>query len=114
MTGNKSYLIGLAASAALVLAAYVLVQIHVQSHHAALTHEFLRWGLLVLAFIQALVQLRYFLHLSPRTRWQLTVLTAALGVIFIIVIGSVWIMDHLNDRMSPGQMQNYMSDQGSF
>ena len=37
-----------------------------------------------------------------------------LGIVLIIVGGSVWIMNNLNYRMTPQQMEQYLKSQDSL
>jgi cytochrome o ubiquinol oxidase operon protein cyoD len=110
-TGRKamsSYIIGFVASLILTIAAYLLV-----------TQQFLQNGalvfiLLVFAFVQLIVQLLFFLHLGreSKPRWQLYFLISTVGVIVLVVAGSIWIMHHLN-YMTPMQMDKaIIKDEG--
>ncbi|HEV7952183.1 MAG TPA: cytochrome o ubiquinol oxidase subunit IV [Candidatus Saccharimonadales bacterium] len=71
--------------------------------------------LAVLASIQLVVQLLFFLHLGsePKPRWKLVSFIFAFIVLGIIVFGSLWIMFDLNSRMmmSPTDMMKYMNRQ---
>lgn len=69
--------------------------------------------LCVLAVVQMVVQLVYFLHLGeevgPRYRFASFLLMAVL--LLIVVVGSLWIMYHLNENMmnmTPEQKNEYM------
>lgn len=101
----KSYLTGFVLSIALTLVAYFAVVNHY--HIAAL-------AILVLAIIQLLVQMIFFLHLGKGedATWNLVVFFSATAIILILVIGSIWIMNHLNYNMTPQDINNYMNDQG--
>ncbi len=63
-----------------------------------------------LAMVQLVVQLVFFLHLGQETkpRWNLLMFVSAVSIIFILVTGSIWIMNHLNYNMSPKQMNEYL------
>ena len=91
----KSYIIGFIVSLGLTLASYFLVTAHV------LSGWFLGLAVGLLAMIQVAVQLLLFLHLGdePKPRWNLMAFFFMLGVIAIIVLGSLWIIENLNDRM---------------
>jgi cytochrome o ubiquinol oxidase subunit IV len=58
----------------------------------------------------------FFLHLGRETRprWKLAVFLFMLGVILILVFGSLWIMTNLNYRMMPKQMVQYMNSQAGL
>jgi len=108
----KSYLTGFITSVALTLLAYALITIHINSHHKTFSHPFLLYSVISLAIIQLVIQLAYFLHLNKgeNSRWNLIIFTSTIAIILILVIGSVWIMDHLNYNMSPQQQQDYMNN----
>jgi cytochrome o ubiquinol oxidase operon protein cyoD len=67
----------------------------------------------VLALVQMVVQLIYFLHLGDETgpRYKLVSFVSMVGILAIIVGGSLWIMQNLNYnmmQMSPDEKSNYM------
>lgn len=55
----------------------------------------------VLALTQLVVQLIFFLHLSDekKPRWQSLSFTVMAIILGIIVVGSIWIMYHMNYNM---------------
>ena len=55
------------------------------------------------AFVQIIVHMIYFLHLSPRAEggWQLMALIFTLIVLVIALSGSLWVMYHLDLNMMP-------------
>jgi cytochrome o ubiquinol oxidase operon protein cyoD len=112
------YSIGFLFSLLLTLAAYIVVQVHVSSAHSIISHEFLISTILVLAFIQLGVQLFFFLHLdfgNSGNRWKLGIFISTFALVLLVVVGSLWIMDHLNYNMTPAQIDQYMQDQqGGF
>lgn len=67
------------------------------------------WGpavpvaLIVLAIAQMGVHLVFFLHVTtgPDNTNNVLALAYGLMVVFLLVIGSIWIMDHLNANMMP-------------
>jgi cytochrome o ubiquinol oxidase operon protein cyoD len=69
----------------------------------------------VLACVQFVVQVVYFLHLAEKgaSHERLLMLCLAGVVVAILVGGSVWIMLSLNGRMMPDQqqMEHYMQAQ---
>lgn len=105
----RAYVAGFILSIALTFLAY-----WVATHHA-LTMPGMLFALGALAIIQAAVQLLCFLHMSKEGSWRERLLiSGAIGiVIFILVVGSIWIMSTLNSRMMPSQIQmdQYMQDQ---
>ena len=60
-------------------------------------------ALIVLAIAQMGVHLVFFLHITTGPDNTNNVLALAFGilVVFLIVAGSIWIMDHLNQNMMP-------------
>jgi cytochrome o ubiquinol oxidase operon protein cyoD len=104
MPSLKSYLAGFISSVVLTLAAYFAVVNHV--HNALVI-------ILSLAVIQVVIQLIFFLHLGKGqdASWNLVVFFSTFTIILILVIGSIWIMGHLNYNMTPQDIQNYMNDQ---
>ncbi len=57
--------------------------------------------ILVLAVLQAIVQCICFLHLwrEKGLPWNLIMFTSTIGMAFIIIAFSIWIMHHLNYNM---------------
>ncbi len=103
----KTYITGYILSVALTLTAYLLVKEHTFDRRALIA------GVAVLAISQFIVQMLFFLHLGLETkpRWKLVVMGFMLGVILIIVFGSLWIMYNLNYRMTPQQVNHYLKSQ---
>lgn len=104
----KSYVTGFVWSIGLTLIAYSLV---VQDRF---TRSTIVATIVALALIQFLVQLLYFLHLGTETkpRWKLFVFLFMVMVVAILVFGSLWIMNNLNYRMTPQQVNTYLNNQG--
>lgn len=68
------------------------------------------------ALLQMGLQLMFFLHLGEETRPRLKLMAFGfmLLILLIIVVGTLWIMNHLNYRMiemSPQQKDDYMTVQ---
>ena len=108
----KLYAAGFIFSMALTIMAYHLVVYHL------LPAMILLVTILVLAFVQLAVQLIFFLHLNQekRPRWNLVMFITTFGLILIVVVGSIWIMNHLNYNMmsSPQQIEQYTQSQDGF
>lgn len=106
---TRSYTIGFLGSIILTITAFVLVENHTFSKWVII------WFIASLAFIQFLVQLIFFMHLGkePKPRWKLMVFLFMVGVVGILVIGSLWIMSNLNYRMidSPHAVNQYLNNQ---
>lgn len=104
------YILGFVASLALTLMAYLLV-----TRRAAST-DTLMAIICGLAVIQFLVQMVFFLHIGEerKPRWKQMVMWFMFAIIFLIIGGSIWIMNNLNTRMTPKQMQQYMKSQDAL
>jgi cytochrome o ubiquinol oxidase operon protein cyoD len=106
----KSYATGFIASLALTAIAYLLVS------HKVSGGGVLIFYIIGLALVQLFVQLIYFLHLGreSRPRWNITVFSFAAMVVLILVLGSLWIMNHLNYHHEPAaqQDQSIIKDEG--
>jgi cytochrome o ubiquinol oxidase operon protein cyoD len=106
----RNYVIGYVTSIFLTLNAYFVVTRHVS----------LKWVMVSIvigiAMIQFVVQMFFFLHLGreSKPRWKLLVFFFMLLVVSILVFGSLWIMNNLNYRMTPQQIQTYMDNQSGF
>jgi len=61
-------------------------------------------GLVVLAIAQMGVHLVFFLHITSGPDNTNNVLALAFGVliVFLVMIGTIWIMGHMNANMMPG------------
>ena len=112
----KFYIIGFILSIMLTLAAYFPITLYVNSHHKVLNPIFVTVLILILAFIQLIVQLLFFLHLGKETkpRWKLVVFISFLGIILTIVLASMWIMQHLNYNMSLIKLNSVMQNGEGF
>jgi len=108
-----SYSIGFGLALLLTIAAYVVTKHHVNSGHVSPSDTAMQVILIVLAVVQLFVQMFFFLHLGRETkpRWRSMAFIFALGVVLIVVVGSVWIMNNLNYRMDPHEINNYLRDQ---
>ena len=99
-TGNshgtvKSYIIGFALSVIITCLAFYIVANEILAPESRIV------VLVLLALIQLLVQLVFFLHLntSSKARWNLVSFIFTLVVVLILVFGSLWIMFSLNYNM---------------
>lgn len=91
----KSYLVGFLLSVILTVLPFWLVMEHM------LGRESLLLVISVLAVIQIVVQLMFFLHMNSRSEggWNMIAFLFTVLIILILVIGSLWIMFHLNHNM---------------
>ena len=105
-----SYGLGYIFSIILTLAAYLLVV------NKLATGSFLISAVIVLAIVQLVVQLKYFLHIgfNSQSRSSLFIFFFMLLVVFILVGGTLWIMKNLNHSMqSPSQTDSFIiKDEG--
>lgn len=110
------YLYGFLLSILLTVASFGFIQTQSISHDTFFNSAFLVAFILILAMAQIIVQLIFFLHLGreKKPHWNFVFLIATIGVIFIIVAGSIWIINNLNYSMTPQQISNYLQDQQGF
>jgi cytochrome o ubiquinol oxidase operon protein cyoD len=102
----RAYVFGFALSLALTIGAYLLVSTRALGGDTA----FAVLGLL--ACMQFVVQVYFFLHLGHGGRSSQERLIAFVSfsiIVLILVVGSLWVMKHLDARMMlPGHMETYM------
>ena len=104
---TKSFIIGFLLSVALTFAAYYAVVNHL------LTGTMLLAAIIILAFVQLAIQLIYFLHMGREAKphWNLMAFLTTFSIILIVVLGSIWIMNHLHyNLMSPDEMNRYIME----
>ncbi len=92
-----SYVTGFLLSLVFTFIPYFLVVYHTVTG-TALIATIITFGLL-----QAMVQVLFFLHLGREKKpyWQSGFLVATVGAVFVVVVGSIWIMGHLHSNMTP-------------
>jgi cytochrome o ubiquinol oxidase subunit IV len=102
----RSYIIGFVLSLVFTLIPYYLVV------EKSITGNVLLGTILGFAVLQLLVQVIFFLHLGreKNPRWQTGFLVAAVGAVFVVVGGSLWITSHLNHNMHPADMKQLLVD----
>lgn len=91
----SSYLFGYLSSVALTVVAFLLVYTETLSGWTLITVVSL------FALVQAALQLKYFLHLGEegKPHWETAFFFFTMLILFIIVAGSLWVMNDLNERM---------------
>ena len=107
---TKSYIIGFILSVVLTgIAGFLLILQH-NSGHALFSHWFLTSVIMITALLQFVVQLIFFLHLGQRDEghWNITVFISTISIVLILLIGSLWIMGHLNYNMMPNEMETHL------
>ena len=93
----KSYIIGFILCLLLTSLSFYLV------YAQFLSGKILIYTLIALAIIQAAVQLLLFLHVGQEAKppWETIAFCFMIMFLLIIVIGSLWIMNDLNERVMP-------------
>ncbi len=91
----KAYVVGFVGSIVLTMCSFLLVIAR------PFSGPLLIYTITGLALAQAIFQLLFFLHLGQeaKPRWESFVFYFMVLVLFIIAIGSLWIMSDLNDRV---------------
>src|SRR5262245_33765646 len=95
--GIRGYLIGLGLSALATVVAFYLVKT------SLVWQPSIPAALIVLAIAQMGVHVVFFLHITTRPDSVNNVMALAFGifVVFVLIVGSAWIMTHLNYNMIP-------------
>lgn len=94
----KEYVIGLMLSIVLTAIPFSVLMYDLLTPVLALT------VILVCAIAQIFVQLIFFLHMNSSSEqiWNTTSAVFVVLIVAIVVIGSIWIMEHLNHNMLMG------------
>ena len=95
--GVRGYLIGLALSVLATVVAFLLPST------TLVWQPSIPAALIVLAIAQMGVHIVFFLHITTRPDSVNNVMALTFGVfvVFVLIIGSVWIMSNLNQNMMP-------------
>lgn len=90
-----TYVTGFVLSVLLTVIAFAMVGYHLFSSATTIV------VIVVLALLQLLVQLRFFLHMSVNShaRWNLMTFIFTAIIVLILVFGSIWIMVNINYHM---------------
>ena len=99
---TRTYMIGFALSVVLTVIPFALVM------GDMLTSKSLTVTIIfILGATQMLVHLFYFLHVSlgAEQGWQAMSMIFAVILLVIIMVGSVWVMTHLEENMMPAHDQ---------
>jgi cytochrome o ubiquinol oxidase subunit IV len=96
----KSYLIGFVLSVILTAIPFGLTMGHV------LPAASLVPVIVLLAVVQILVHLYFFLHMNASSSqvWNNAAFVFTVLIVVILIVGSLWVMYHLNSNMMPGMM----------
>jgi cytochrome o ubiquinol oxidase operon protein cyoD len=94
---TTSYIVGFILSLLFTFIPYYLVT------EKIVTGNTLVATILVVAVLQMIIQVVFFLHLGreKKPHWQLIFLSLTVGGIILVVGGSIWIMHHLHYNMTP-------------
>ena len=91
----QSYLAGFLLSVVFTLLPYFIVTRH------SFGTESLLWGVTLFGIAQLFIQVVFFLHLHKKSKphWNIIVFVFALLIVAFLVVGSLWIMYHLDMNM---------------
>ena len=91
----KDYAIGFLSSLLLTIVSFSLVISKI------ISGPMLLYTITALAIAQAIIQLLFFLHVGQeeKPRWETLVFYFMVLVLLIIALGSLWVMNDLNERM---------------
>ncbi len=106
-----SYVIGFLLSLIFTLVPYYLVVQKILEGNVLVT------TIIGFAVLQLIVQVVFFLHLGreKKPHWNLIFLLATVGIILMVVVGSLWIMHHLHYNMSATDVRDKVaSDEGVY
>jgi cytochrome o ubiquinol oxidase operon protein cyoD len=96
----KSYLIGFVLSVVLTAVPFALTMLHLMPV-ATLVPVIIGVGV-----VQIVVHLVYFLHMNTSSShvWNNAAFVVALIIVLILIVGTLWVMYHMNHNMMPGMM----------
>lgn len=95
----RSYIIGFLLSLVFTFIPYYMVVNHTAS-------DSVLWAsILFIAILQMLIQIFFFLHLGrgPKPLYNVAFFVATVGIVLVVVGGSVFIMNNLHYNMSPSE-----------
>jgi len=97
LAGIRGYLVGLGLSVLATVVAFYL------SGTSLVWQPSIPAALIVLAIAQIGVHIVFFLHITtrPDSINNVVALTFGVFIVFVLIVGSVWIMTHLNHNMIP-------------
>jgi len=107
----QSYVVGFILSLIFTLLPYYLVVHHAVSGSALLV------AILGFAVIQMLIQITFFLHLGrgPKPKWNLFFFVSTVGIILVVVGGSIIIINNLHYNMQPSdQITKLVNDEAIY
>lgn len=97
---TQSYIIGFVLSVVLTAVPFALVMLHL------LPVATLVPVIIGIAVVQIVVHLFFFLHMNTSSGqvWNNAAFVFALIIVGVLIVGSLWVMYHLNSNMMPGMM----------
>lgn len=107
----KSYVTGFILSLILTFIPYYLVV------NQAVTGSALLATIIGFAVLQMVIQVTFFLHLGrgPKPNWNLFFFISTVGIILVVVGGSIMIINNLHYNMSPSdQRKKLVGDEGIY
>jgi len=107
----RSYVIGFVLSLVFTLIPYYLVV------HQTVSGTALLMTIMGFAVIQAIIQITFFLHLGrgPKPNWNLFFFVSTVGIIMIVVGGSIVIISNLHYNMQPSdETKQLIVDEGIY
>ncbi|HSX44650.1 MAG TPA: cytochrome o ubiquinol oxidase subunit IV [Candidatus Saccharimonadales bacterium] len=108
---TKAYVVGFIISLIFTFIPYYLVVHHNFSGSVLLA------TILGFAVLQMIIQVTFFLHLGrgPKPKWNLFFFISTVGIILVVVGGSIMIINNLHYNMSPGdQLQKLVGDEAIY
>lgn len=101
----KSYAIGFVLSVILTAIPFWLVMGKVFDNSSTAATV-----LLGFAIVQIVVHMVYFLHMNTKSEggWNMLALIFTAVLVLIVLVGSIWVMYHLNHNMMPGMTPDSM------
>lgn len=96
----KSYLTGFVLSVVLTAVPFAMTMLHLMPV-ATLIPVIIGVGV-----VQIVVHLVYFLHMNVSSSqvWNNAAFVVALIIVLILIVGTLWVMYHMNHNMMPGMM----------
>ncbi len=107
----KSYVIGFILSLIFTVIPYYLVV------NQTITGTPLLLAIMSFAVVQMIIQITFFLHLGrgPKPKWNLFFFGSTVGIILVVVGGSIVIINNLHYNMQPSdQVKKLINDEGIY
>jgi cytochrome o ubiquinol oxidase operon protein cyoD len=103
---RRSYLIGFGLSVVLTAIPFWLVMTGALGNVQATAYT-----VMAFALVQVIVHMVYFLHMNSRSEggWTMMALIFTVVMVTIALIGSLWVMYHMNANMMPMPVSGDMS-----